>query len=167
LKDIDGPAATQHESQQPGTIGEAEEELHSRSSQLSAEVVHTLEFAPTGRSVSEKLIAALRHDGRPGAVLRHIQVHKPGGARLGRIQAVLDDSVSGLQDEVGIVPCVNRETDRQLTQVAEATGALSFLLGPGQGRQQQRRQDGDDGYDNEQLDQSEAAPGSMMTGILG
>ena len=40
----------------------------------------------------------------------------------------------------------------ELLEVVEATDAPGFGLGPGQRRQQQRRQDGDDGYDHQQLD---------------
>jgi hypothetical protein len=44
----------------------------------------------------------------------------------------------------------------QLLEIAEAGGALSLLAGPVQGGEENGHQDGDNGDDNQQLDQSES-----------
>jgi len=45
-----------------------------------------------------------------------------------------------------------------VVQVTDALGAIALLLGPAQGGQQHRRENSDDGNDDQQLDQSESRP---------
>jgi hypothetical protein len=47
---------------------------------------------------------------------------------------------------------VQHPAELKLPQIAKASNALRFLFGLTQRRQQQRRQNGDDGYDHKQLD---------------
>jgi len=58
-----------------------------------------------------------------------------------------------------IVVGVHEPPQRYLLAVVHAVDALSLLFGPGQGGQQERRQDGNDGDDHQQFDQGETRAG--------
>jgi len=59
--------------------------------------------------------------------------------------------------ELGVVRAVGVHGHQGLTHVAQAGRLLGRQAGPAQGREQQRRQDGDDGNHHQQLDQCEVA----------
>src|ERR1035437_2909423 len=63
------------------------------------------------------------------------------------------------------VGCVNRVRYSQLLQVADAVDLLGSELDGRQSRQQQRREYRDDGYDHQQLDESERAEPRPTAGL--
>ena len=62
----------------------------------------------------------------------------------------------GFRQVVIVIILVHHPTNAELTQVREATGALRLGLGLRQRGQQQRRQDGNNGDDSQQLEECEA-----------
>jgi hypothetical protein len=69
----------------------------------------------------------------------------------------IDRTVAVGDEFVIVIMSVQHPADLKLLQIAEAHNALRFLFGLSQRRQQQRRQNGDDGNDHEQLDEREPA----------
>jgi len=68
-------------------------------------------------------------------------------------------SVKGRQTVPSIVIGIDLDGDESLAQVVHTNGAPALFLRPAQGGQQQRREDGDNGDNQEQLDQRKTISG--------
>src|ERR1051325_1530621 len=102
--------------------------------------------------------------GRKLCVLRVSEIKRVGVIRVAAV--VIEESpypprAGGSQivphELVVVIVRIQDPGGDELLEVAEAHDPFRFLLGSGQGRQQQRRENRDNGNDDQQLDQSEGA----------
>jgi hypothetical protein len=66
--------------------------------------------------------------------------------------------IAPVREPAAVVGEINFKRQADLFQIRQADRLLAFLLGAGQRRQQQRRQNGDDRDHDQQLNQGEAGP---------
>ena len=67
-----------------------------------------------------------------------------------------------VHEDILVVVGIHDPGQCQLFVVVETGGAQRLLFGLGQRRQQQRRQDGNDGDDHQQLDEGEGQPAVLL-----
>ena len=65
----------------------------------------------------------------------------------------------GVRKLVFVVVGIHSQAEADLAKVADVSGSSPFLFGGTQDWQKQRREDGDDGNDHQQLDQGESLAG--------
>jgi hypothetical protein len=87
----------------------------------------------------------------------------PGDVRLHTFDDVSSPNIGNpiiWAKHPGVVIGIHYPAELQLFQIAHAIDALGVCLRSAQGREEKRREDGNDGDDDEQLHQSECAPGN-------
>ena len=75
-----------------------------------------------------------------------------------------DNLLQRMRERLSVVITIHADQHTILLQIAEAGRTLRCLPGLAQSRQQHRGQNGDDGYDDQQLDESKALPDMTLGG---